>query len=267
MQTESCYRGLGQLRATSKIEHRVRYTDRQGRGIMLYGELVCPAEEGPFPVVILCHGFNGHYSDFPMECERLAAHGYLCYCFDFCAAQTGGKSTGREADAYTVYTMIEDLKAVIADIKSLELAGGQMFLFGASQGGLVTGLAAAEIEVRNQVNAIAMYFPAFNIPDDWRGAPARKTFLMGYSIGQEYIRSIQELDPYAFIGRFTGDVCIVCGDMDEVVRRETIDRAVQVYGEERVAITVISGAGHGFIGAQHTVAVDALLHFLKAHMA
>lgn len=252
---------------TAKIEHTVRYTDKLGRDITLYGELTCPAEDGKYPAVILCHGFNGHYSDFPVECERFASCGYVCYSFDFCGAQSSGKSAGRAAGAYTPYTMVEDLKAVIADIKALENVGGQMFLFGGSQGGFITGLTAADAEIRNQVTAIALYFPAFNIPEDWRGTPARETSLMGYSIGPGYISSVQGLDPYEVIGGFSGDVCIVCGDKDTVVKKETIDRAIEAYGKKRVELTVIPGAGHGFTGAAVTVAVEAVLNFLEARTA
>ena len=49
---------------TVKQEHEVRYTDSLGREITLYGELCVPERDGRSPAVILCHGFNGHYTDF-----------------------------------------------------------------------------------------------------------------------------------------------------------------------------------------------------------
>ena len=112
-----------------------------------------------------------------------------------------------------------------------------------------------------------MYFPAFNIPDDWHGAPLRETPLMGYSIGAGYISSVQDLDPYAAIAGFGGDVCIVYGDRDMLVKRHYIDRAVRAYGEDRVELTVIAGAGHGFTGRDADTGVRTVLEFFAAHAA
>ena len=252
---------------TVKKEHTVRYTDSRGRDIMLYGELWAPEGEGPWPAVILSHGFNGHYSDFPLECARFSESGFVCCAFDFCGALTNGKSTGRSAGEYTPYTMVEDLTAVIDDISALPRVNGQVFLFGGSQGGFVTGLTAAERDIKDKIAAIAMYFPAFNIPDDWHGAPPRETPLMGYSIGAGYISSVQDLDPYAAIAGFGGDVCIVYGDRDTLVKRHYIDRAVRAYGEDRVELTVIAGAGHGFTGRDADTGARTVLEFFAAHAA
>lgn len=246
--------------------HEIGYTDAEGRSISLYGEITAPRAGGRYPAVILCHGFNGHYTDFPEECRSWAARGYVCFTFDFCGAQAGGRSKGRTSEDYSLYTMKEDLRAAVAHLGTLDnVDGEQMFLFGGSQGGLVAALTAADDDIRDKIAAIAMYFPAFNIPDGWRGAPIRSTPLMGYSIGAGYISSLQDLDPFGVIGNFERDVCIVWGDRDAVVAREYIDGAVKAYGDGRVDLTVIPGAGHGFGGAALTAAVEKVLAFLEAH--
>ncbi len=247
-----------------KQTYRVGYTDSEGAEIELYGELYEPQGEGKFPAVILSHGFNGHFSDFTAECNRFAARGYVCYAFDFCGAQASGLSTGRGPADYTPFTMKEDLKAAVKRIqKRKNVDATQVFLFGGSQGGFVTALTAADL--KKDVAAIAMYFPALNIPDDWRGKPEQDTPLMGYSIGAKFIRSVQDLDPYAVIGNFAGDVCIVWGDQDELVRKTYIDRAVETYGAARTDLTVIPGAGHGFGGEALETAIGKVLSFLEAH--
>ena len=233
-------------------------------GISIYGTLYRPKATGKFPLVILSHGFNGHYTDFPKECQRLAERGYFAYAFDYCGAQLNGKSTGRDASSYTPFTMKEDLIAVIKNLQTYpSVDPTQIFLFGGSQGGFITALTAADGEIKDMVSAIALYFPALNIPDDWRGKPERDTPLMGYSIGAEFIKSVQDLDPYQVIGGFETDVCIVWGDQDALVRREYIDRAMEVYGE-RCELTVIPGAGHGFGGEALNTAVETVLAFLEA---
>lgn len=246
-------------------QHSVNYTDSSEKEISLYGMLWAPKAEGKFPAIILNHGFNGHYRDFPAECQAFAERGYVCYAYDFCGAQAGGLSTGRTASEYTPFTMKEDLRAAIANVKGLEnVDETQIFLFGGSQGGFVTGLTAADDDVKEEVAAIAMYFPAFNIADDWRGKPVQNTSLMGYSIGAAFIQSVQELYPFDVIGNYEKDVCIVWGDQDALVRRQYIDGAVEAYGEDRVELTVIPGAGHGFGGTALNTAVETVLAFFEA---
>lgn len=249
---------------TRKTEHAVTYADSAGRRISLFGELTLPRGEGRFPAVILCHGFNGHFTDFPAECARWGGAGYVCYAFDFCGAQSGGKSAGRTAEEYTPLTMVEDVKAAFRDVAALPCVDPErVFLFGGSQGGLAAGLAAADEALRDKIAGLAMYFPAFSIPENWRGAPERHTPLMGYSIGGAYIRAVQELNPYAVIPAFPGDVCVVAGDRDTLVTGKTVERAVRAYGEERVALTIIPGAGHGFVGEALNTAVERVLAFFE----
>ncbi len=247
-------------------DHTIDYTDSEGKEISLFGQICAPMEKGKFPAVILSHGFNGHYTDFPTECAAFAKRGYVCYAFDFCGAQSGGRSKGRTAADYTPFTMKEDLRAAVKDIKKLSnVDSSQIFLFGGSQGGFVTALTAADSDIKDQIAGIAMYFPALNIPDDWRGKPVQDTPLMGYSIGAKFIESVQELDPFILIGNFEKDVCIVWGDQDALVARKYIDNAVAAYGTERVDLTVIEGAGHGFGGAALNTATKKVLSFLEAH--
>ena len=250
----------------TSYEHTVDYTDAENKDISLYGKIWEPDEGGKFPAVILSHGFNGYYTDFPTECKAFAERGYVCFAFDFCGAQSNGRSTGRTAADYTPFTMKEDLCAAIADIKTLpNVDSTQIFLFGGSQGGFVTALTAADSDIKDQVAGIAMYFPALNIADDWRGKPIQNTPLMGYSIGAKFIQSVQDLDPFEVIGSYKKDVCIVWGDQDALVARKYIDNAVNTYGEAKVDLTIIEGAGHGFGGAALKTAVEKVLKFLEAH--
>ncbi len=248
---------------TAHYEHTVGYVDN-GKEIALSGTVYEPDASGKFPAVILSHGFNGHGYDFTEECRRFAERGYICYAFDFCGAQKNGGSTGRTAEEYTPFTMKEDLLHVIEAIGKLSnVDKSQIFLFGGSQGGLVTLLAAADEAVKEKIAGVATYFPALNIPDDWKDKPEETTPLMGYYIGAEFIRSVQNFDPYEVIGEYKGDVCIVWGDKDELVRREYIDRATEVFGT-RAELTVLSGAGHGFGGADLDKAIGTVLAFLEA---
>lgn len=245
----------------------VNYTDSEGREISLFGKIWEPDDFGIYPAVIMSHGFNGHYSDFPAECQAFAERGYICYAFGFCGAQAGGKSTGRTAAEYTPFTMKEDLRAAIAKVGSIGYVDKtQIFLFGGSQGGFITALTAADEDLKDQIAGLAMYFPALNIPDDWRGKPEVDSYpFPDFPIGAGYIHSVQDLDPFEVIGNFEKDVCIVWGTADTLVARKYIDNAVAAYGAERVDLTVLEGAGHGFVGTAAQTAVKTVLAFLEAH--
>ncbi len=256
----------GEVYGVSRYAHEVSYRDSAGRDITLYGEIYAPACGGRRPAVILCHGFNGHHTDFELECRKLAGRGFVSYDFDFCGAQSGGRSVGRGEKEYTPLTMSEDLKAAVYDISALEnVDGTQMFLFGGSQGGFVVGITAADADIRERISAVAMYYPAFNIPDDWRRAPVRDTPLMGYSIGEAYIREVQGIHPFEVIGEYKKDVSIVWGDRDALVAKGYIDGAVAAYGKDRTELTVIHGAGHGFSGADLEFAAETVVSFFEAH--
>jgi dienelactone hydrolase len=243
----------------------VEYTDSTDKRISLYGKIWSPKDGGVYPAVIACHGFNGHHTDFPVECIAFAQRGYVCYAFDFCGAQNGGLSRGRGADDYTLFTMKEDLIAAIAQIKALSnVDGSQIFLFGGSQGGLIPALAAADDGIKDQIAAIALYFPAFNIPDGWRNMPAERTAFLGYFVGAEYIETLRSLNPYDVIANYKKDVCIVWGTQDVLVPREYVEGAVKAYGKDRVDYTVIEGAGHGFGGEALKTAVEKVLTFIEA---
>lgn len=257
-------------------EHEFTYTDDDFGEIKIFGELYLPADsesatvpDEKLPAVILCHGFGGHYTDFPNECKRLAQRGYVAYAFDFCGAQVGGKSTGRTALQYTPFTMERDAVEVFKHIQALpNVDSTQVFLWGGSQGGFVAGLAAADDAIKSDVAGLALYFPAFNIPDDWTGKPEVTSYPFGTGgqpIGADFIHSVQNFDPFAVIPNYKKDVCTVWGDKDNIVARKYVDNAVTAYGADRAKLTVIEGAGHGFLGSALTKAIDTVMEFLEKH--
>ena len=258
--------------------HKVTYTDEDFGEIEIYGELFIPADSesatvpsGKLPAVIMCHGFGGHYTDFPNECRRLAQRGYVAYAFDFCGAQVGGKSKGRTALQYTPFTMQRDAVEVFKDIQSIPYVDEtQVFLWGGSQGGLVAGLAAADSAIKDDVAGLALYFPAFNIPADWHGKPEVTSYPFGAGgqpIGADFIHSVQDLDVYSVIPNYKKDVCIVWGENDAIVARKYVDDAVTAYSADTAKLTVLTGAGagHGFGEPALTKAIDTEMAFLEAH--
>lgn len=88
--------------------------------------------------------------------------GYIAYAFDFCGACSKSRSDG-STDNMTLFSEIEDLKAVLSTVCAMDnVDADQIYLFGTSQGGLVTALAAEECEAI--VKGEILLYPAFNIP-------------------------------------------------------------------------------------------------------
>ena len=106
-------------------------------------------KEQQYPTVIASHGFLCNYTSMERWCRDFAKIGYVAFCFSFCG---GGntfedntlKSDG-ESTKMSVLTEVADLIAVknfacqhaYVDLENL-------ILLGESQGGFVSGLAAAK---------------------------------------------------------------------------------------------------------------------------
>ena len=97
------------------------------------------------PVVILCHGFMGNMDNelFNDISADLVAKGIGVVRFDF---NGHGKSDG-EFQHMTVLNEIEDVKEVIRWIRNQDFTKN-ISLLGHSQGGVVGGMAAGELGVK-----------------------------------------------------------------------------------------------------------------------
>ena len=140
---------------SKKIEHHGRTVDCK---------VYLPEGEASFPAVIFSHGYNSCMTDFYAAGEHFAGCGIAAVCFNFCG---GGlrDTSGFPTTSMTLSTEEQDLLAVHEYISSL---GGvnRVFLFGSSQGGMVSALAAEKLQ--DKIGGLMLQFPALCIPDDWR---------------------------------------------------------------------------------------------------
>ena len=264
---------------------RQAFTCNRG-SLRLRGAMFRPAEGETFPVAVVSHEFMANRL-FTMRYARLlASMGYAAFCYDFSGGCIVGASQGRTTDM-TVFTEMEDLKAVIAYAKAQPFADpDRLLLMGCSQGGLVTALTAAEPDT--QAEAIILFYPALSIPDDARkGSMMRarfdpadipETLRCGpMKLGRDYAASVLELDPFSVIPAYRGDVLIVHGNADTLVdvsysRRaydafrasaEAALEAGQITAMPLIAFHEIDGAGHIFLRREHNQeAVNAVTAFL-----
>lgn len=220
-------------------QFEVRQMNAERDGLSIYGNLYIPdTPNQKLPTVILSHSANMNSDSMKSYCERIAKMGFVAYAFDFCGASPQSRSDGKQSDM-TVFTEVEDLKAVLQMIKGLDFVDTQhIFLFGTSQGGLVSALTAAEFP--EDIKGLILFYPAFNIPDSVQ----KYAKLTPSSAQSAYISTLLDYDVYEHIKPYTGDVVIVHGTTDFVVPVSYSEKAAEVY--ENCKLHRIPGATHGF---------------------
>ncbi len=198
-----------------------------------------PAGE-KLPAVIMSHGFGGCQAEMSGWAERLAEMGLAVYTYDFCGGGRG-ISDGDTADM-TVLTEREDLGTVLAYVKALPYTDNdRIVLWGFSQGGFVSALAAARIG--EQIRGLVLIYPAFCIPDDGRagvmpGTPGfdpdhiPEILMAGdMRVGKAYVEVSQKIDIYREIVKYRGNVLIVHGLSDAMVNYNYSVHAYRAYTE------------------------------------
>ncbi len=222
--------------------------------------------------VILSHGFLSNEKSCRKYAELLAGLGYIAVTYDFCGGGPRCKSDGRKQDM-TVLTEKEDLKAVVRAVKE-EYRPKAVSLLGCSQGGFVSGLAAAEYG-SEIVSSLILFYPAVCIPDD-----ARKGRMMVYKfdprnipdllgrfpmkLGGDYARTVIDMDPFREMAGYDGPVFLIHGTADRIVDIEYARRLKEIY--PNVRYIELEGAGHGFKKQDDEKACEALKAFAKDHM-
>lgn len=238
-------------------------------GKNIYGMVYRPLKiQGKMPTVIYSHGFGGSNENGKIYGESLAKKGYVVYCFDFCGGGNNSKSdlTSKEMSIFTEKT---DLEAVIETVKAQPYVDSDnIFLLGASQGGMVSALVAADKV--DEIKGLMLCFPAFCIADNAREwfpggiKDVPETYnLMGMDIGSVYYEDLFNFDPYSVIGKYNKDVLIIHGDADEVVPIAYSEKAANIYPSAE--LKVLEGAVHGFRGDYAWTAVDYVVDYLENH--
>ena len=231
----------------------------------IHGRIWYPVTEEKRPAIILSHGYNGCHTDFNTECRAFAQNGVIAYSFDFCGGSTRSCSTGKSTDM-TLFTEKQDLLDVFDYIRAMDTVDeNAVFLLGGSQGGIVTAMAAEERA--EQLRGMILYFPAFSIPDNWRGnfktvEDIPETFeFWGLTLGRNFFVSMRDYSAYEHIGGFKGPVLILNGDKDGIVPVSVALRASKKYADAELVI--LKGEGHGFMADGIAEAVERTLALIQ----
>ncbi len=233
-------------------------------GMKIYGKLYVPDGQGPYPAVILGHGFGADLSMMQGYADSLAKHGYIAYPFDFIGGGANVKSDGKLTEM-SVLTEAADMSAVLDGIKMLDVVDtDNVILLGASQGGFVATYVAGKRP--DDIKGLIALYPAYVLQDDSRkrtdnGKNILDTFsVMDVTIGRKYDEDALSFDIYDVMKDYTGDAYIIHGTSDSVVPYSYSIRAAENMPDAE--LVPIEGAGHVFFGKDDEYATELILSHL-----
>ena len=226
------------------------------------------------PIAILSHGFLANSKMMSQYMRLFAELGYAAFSFDFVGGCIKGKSDGKLTDM-SVLTEVEDLKAVIEFAKSQTYVNPEnICLMGCSQGGVVSALCAAEL--KEQIEKLILFYTAFCIPDD---AKSGKMIMFNFNpdnipdiikckipcvkISKKYPEAVIDMDIWEEISGYKGNVLIVHGTRDKIVKPSYAEKAKIEYDVSgaNCKLVMIEGGGHFFRGKYDKTAMRILHEF------
>ena len=212
------------------------------------------------PLAIMMHGFGGSKNDglLSLVSDSLLSHGIATLAFDF---NGHGSSEGR-FEEMTVANEIADAKAVYDYAAGLQDVS-KIFFVGHSQGGVVAGMVAGELNDKN-VAGVALLAPAAVLRDDAiRGSTLGVTYNPldppqviempgGKRLGGRYVRTAFRLPIYETSAKYHGKAIIVHGTADRVVPYTYGERYHQIWKGSQLHI--MEYYDHGFSQNPYRVA-------------
>lgn len=238
-----------------------------GDGLTLHGYINMPRGAGPFPVVIVNHGYIdpaifGTVTYMARYTDVLAAAGFLVVHPDYrgYGASDPGPNLFRVGFAVDVLHLIEA-------VKTLPQAKPEAIgLFGHSMGG---GISLRVATISNDVEAVLLYGSMSGDEHDnlsklveWTG----RADLPELGVPGEVVA---RLAPIESLANITAAVSLHHGDNDATVppawtaqlyeRLTALDKAVEYYS--------YAGQSHTFTGDGHTLLMDRAITFFRQHLA
>lgn len=248
------YVGFPEPAGEEKTGYRTETLCVEHDGISLYGKVLIPDGDGPFPTVIYAHGAESDYKADMTTLKSLAMSGVACYTFDFYGWTD--RSTGPQGvhwfhdvprgvdDSYEkkVLQQVEDLNAVIEAAKGWGFVDtNRLYLVGSSMGGAT--VATAAVTHSDDIRGIVLEYPAINLNPDAMvsGAP---------------------LD----VNGYTGPVLILQGTKDVIVPMEMSQNLATHYNtlrDDHAELVIYEGQPHVFTGKYKVLAAKEIYRFLE----
>ncbi|MCR4631740.1 MAG: alpha/beta hydrolase, partial [Treponema sp.] len=122
-------------------------------------------------------------------------------------------------------------------------------------------------EIPDRIKALALYYPAYCIPDDWRkqfpeGSEIPETMnFWGLDLGKKFFEVATALHVEECTGKYTGPVLIIHGTQDNIVPLSYAQDAQKRFPNAQLEI--FEGEGHGFSPQAGYKARDLVLAHAK----
>ncbi len=232
---------------------------------------------GPFPAVLMMHGFSGDRVEshflFVKTARALAEAGFVVLRFDF---RGSGESEGRFQDV-TVGSEVSDGLAVLDWLAARpEVDPRRLALLGLSMGGCVASLIAGQDE---RVKALVLWAAVADpmglfvelqkttpMPPPLGIQPDGTVDLGGYLMGPEFIHTLPDARPLEAVQRYTGPALIVHGTQDPTVPPRHAEMYKEALGE-RAQLVWVEGADHTFSAhVWEQKAISTTREWLLAHI-
>lgn len=222
------------------------------------------------PLVIISHGFNNTLEMYEEYADYLARLGFIVYRFDFYGGSQNSKSGGTDMLSMSVLTEKQDLSAVVDKLSKESFVNADAItLLGASQGGVISTLYAAENPTA--VKNLVLIFPAYVLFDDVKETYAN----LGVSsmeqipevithknaqLGAIYLKDALGVDIDSEIKKVTSPVLIIQGTNDNVVPYQYAVEANQLFPNSE--LVTVEGGAHWIDNNFNQVAIPAIEGFL-----
>lgn len=230
----------------------------------IYGVLKLPTGDGPWPLVILSHGYGGNHTANQDYADALTRAGFATYNYDFCGGGRQSRSAG-SMEEMSVLTEAQDLSAII-DVFLEDDRFSSISLWGESQGGFVSSYVAGMRP--EDVKALVAFYPANVLQDDAEkrrlpdGSFPEMLSLWGNPLPRKYNEDAVSFDIYEVIAQYKGPVLIIHGDRDSIVPLRYSEQAQKTFPNAR--LIVMPGSDHGFAGVAREEAKKFVLAFLQS---
>ncbi|MFI7638363.1 alpha/beta hydrolase [Nonomuraea sp. NPDC049400] len=160
-------------------------------GVRCAGYLYLPADPGPVPCVVLCHGFSGTMDRLFDYAERFSAEGFAALVFDY---RSFGESDGEPRQVPDIDGQLVDISAAVAFARAHERVDpSRVLLWGNSLGGAHAITVAAG---DRRIAAVVAQIPFNGFPKKVEGRSTGETLKLLAAIVWDALRGKLGLRPY-----------------------------------------------------------------------
>ena len=284
---QAAYEAAAASAAEYSVTETVVNIDHMGQNIV--GTLAMPDGEGPFPIVLLFHGFTGTRDELPVTgtddrmngrtARHLAERGYASLRIDFLGS---GESDGAWEDT-TFSGQIADALVALEYASGLDgVDAERIAIIGLSQGGLIaSGTAAAAAD---QIDTVILWSPVSSPPATYGGLLGSEWIMAGLASGGEavsgtlpwgaeialrtgFYEELYTVDPVAELATYGGPVQVVVGIKDNVVFPQPLAGQVYLNYHEGVEQLVVLDGDHIFDIFVHEAVLDEAIIWALAWLS